>query len=264
VVHPFSTSTLRPRAPRHYWRRSPNRGAGRAAGRPLRSLPQGAAPDAAVGVGCWHRHDSDHPCCASRLKTLSPTPAPQSKPVETTVSATGPLPAARLARDTESPHEVLWDLYVEPASPSLPSMRGRFTTHCSTSRPHTIAQVNGASEDRVVMQSEVARSAVVLAMPDSPQRAQEGKPRPRPGHRWSRSSGERLRPLRRDGDSQPGEEVADVHAGRLLSAEERLVAPRVLGRLPSVAGRDAARGRSRVPIDPCCSPLPAPAASHYY
>jgi hypothetical protein len=30
---------------------------------------------------------------------------------------------------------------IEPATPSLPSMRGRFTTPCSTSRPHTSAQV---------------------------------------------------------------------------------------------------------------------------
>ena len=154
MVHPFSTSTLRPRAPRHYWRRSPNRGAGRAAGRPLRSLPQGATADA-DGVGCWHRHDSDHPCCASRLKTLSPTPAPQSKPVERPFLRQAPLPAARLARDTESPHEVLWDLYVEPATPSLPSM-GRFTRRA-------LRPTRSRGERRCV-QSEVARSAVVLAM----------------------------------------------------------------------------------------------------
>jgi len=49
---------------------------------------------------------------------------------------------------------------IEPATPSLPSMRGWFTTPHSASRPHTTAQVRGAVEGCVMGQSEVARSAV--------------------------------------------------------------------------------------------------------
>jgi hypothetical protein len=44
---------------------------------------------------------------------------------------------------------------IGPATPSLPSMRGRFTMLCNTSRPHTIAQVRGAVEGCVVGRSEV-------------------------------------------------------------------------------------------------------------
>jgi hypothetical protein len=49
---------------------------------------------------------------------------------------------------------------IEPATPSLPSMRGGFTTPCSPSRTHTIAQVRGAAGSWVVGRREVARSAV--------------------------------------------------------------------------------------------------------
>jgi hypothetical protein len=35
---------------------------------------------------------------------------------------------------------------IEPATPSLPSMRGRFTLPCSTLRVHTSAQVSGTVE----------------------------------------------------------------------------------------------------------------------
>ena len=54
----------------------------------------------------------------------------------------------------------LWDLYVEPATPSLPSMRGRFTTPHATSRSHTSAQVKGAAEGWSVGRREVTCSAV--------------------------------------------------------------------------------------------------------
>jgi hypothetical protein len=66
------------------------------------------------------------------------------------------------------------------------------------------------------------------------------------------------------GDAQLGEEVVEVSAGRLLGENEGLAALRVLEFLPSVASKDICSGRSTVPIDPCRSPLPAPAGSHYY
>jgi hypothetical protein len=49
---------------------------------------------------------------------------------------------------------------IEPATPSLPSMRQGFTTPHSASRPHTTTQVRGAAEDRVVGRREAAHSAV--------------------------------------------------------------------------------------------------------
>jgi hypothetical protein len=51
---------------------------------------------------------------------------------------------------------------------------------------------------------------------------------------------------------------------RLLGDRGRLPDRHVLDLLPSVARRDARTGRSRVPIDPDRSPLPAPAVRHYY
>lgn len=66
------------------------------------------------------------------------------------------------------------------------------------------------------------------------------------------------------GDAQLGEEVVEVNAGRLLGENGGLAALRVLEFLPSVAWRGTCWGRSMVPIDPCCSPLPALAGSHYY
>jgi hypothetical protein len=49
---------------------------------------------------------------------------------------------------------------IEPATPSLPSMRGLFTTPRGTSRAYTIAQVRSAVGGRVVGWGEVARGAV--------------------------------------------------------------------------------------------------------
>jgi hypothetical protein len=49
---------------------------------------------------------------------------------------------------------------IEPATPSLPSMRGWFTTPCSTPRTHTTTQVRGAFEGRVVRRREATRSTV--------------------------------------------------------------------------------------------------------
>jgi hypothetical protein len=49
---------------------------------------------------------------------------------------------------------------MELESPSLSSMRGWFTTPCSTPRRHTTAQVKGAAQDGVVGRSEVTCSAV--------------------------------------------------------------------------------------------------------
>ena len=52
---------------------------------------------------------------------------------------------------------------IEPATPSLPSMRGSFTTPCSTSRGHTTVQVGGAANGGVVGRGEVTCSAVSLS-----------------------------------------------------------------------------------------------------
>jgi hypothetical protein len=49
---------------------------------------------------------------------------------------------------------------IEPATPSLPSMRGWFATPHSTSRPRITAQVGGAIGGGVVRRGEVACSAV--------------------------------------------------------------------------------------------------------
>jgi hypothetical protein len=48
---------------------------------------------------------------------------------------------------------------IEPATPSLPSMRGRFTTPCSTSCAHMTAQVKGAVEGCGMERREVTCSA---------------------------------------------------------------------------------------------------------
>jgi hypothetical protein len=64
-----------------------------------------------------------------------------------------PLPRRQIGWDTE-PSWLLWDLYVEPAIPSLPSMCRRFTPPHSTSRIYTTAQVRdveaGAELDAVI------------------------------------------------------------------------------------------------------------------
>jgi hypothetical protein len=49
---------------------------------------------------------------------------------------------------------------IEPATPSLPSMRGGFTTPRTTSRLHTSPQVEGTVAGCVVGRGEVARSVV--------------------------------------------------------------------------------------------------------
>jgi hypothetical protein len=49
---------------------------------------------------------------------------------------------------------------IEPATPSLPSMRGGFTTPCSASRVPTVPQAGGPVEGRVVRRSEVGCSTV--------------------------------------------------------------------------------------------------------
>jgi hypothetical protein len=49
---------------------------------------------------------------------------------------------------------------IEPATPSLPSMRGPFTSLCHTSRAYAGAQVTGAAENWVVGQREATCSAV--------------------------------------------------------------------------------------------------------
>jgi hypothetical protein len=49
---------------------------------------------------------------------------------------------------------------LEPAIPSLPSMRGWFTTPCDTSHPYTTAQVRTAVEGCIARRSEAARSVV--------------------------------------------------------------------------------------------------------
>jgi hypothetical protein len=54
-------------------------------------------------------------------------------------------PAGRCTR----PELLVWGgapAGIEPATPSLPSMRRGFTTPCGTSRPHTTAQGEGATE----------------------------------------------------------------------------------------------------------------------
>jgi hypothetical protein len=49
---------------------------------------------------------------------------------------------------------------IEPATPSLPSMRPAFTSPCDTSRDHTTAQVKGEAEDRAVGRREGTCGAV--------------------------------------------------------------------------------------------------------
>jgi hypothetical protein len=49
---------------------------------------------------------------------------------------------------------------IEPATPSLPSMRRRFTPPRGTSRDHTTVQVRAAAKGWIVERREVARSAV--------------------------------------------------------------------------------------------------------
>jgi hypothetical protein len=49
---------------------------------------------------------------------------------------------------------------IEPATPSLPSMRRWFTTPCDTSHPYTTAQVRTAVEGCVVRRDEAASSRV--------------------------------------------------------------------------------------------------------
>jgi hypothetical protein len=49
---------------------------------------------------------------------------------------------------------------IEPATPSLPSMLGEFTTPCRTSRAHTTTLVRGAVEGWVVGRRQVPRSTV--------------------------------------------------------------------------------------------------------
>jgi hypothetical protein len=51
-------------------------------------------------------------------------------------------------------------LGVEPATPSLPSMRGSFMTPCRTARSRTTAQVRGTVEGRVVGRDVAASSRV--------------------------------------------------------------------------------------------------------
>jgi hypothetical protein len=49
---------------------------------------------------------------------------------------------------------------IEPATPSVPSMRGWFTTPCSTSRAHASAQVGGPATPLLVRRGEAERGVV--------------------------------------------------------------------------------------------------------
>jgi hypothetical protein len=74
--------------------------------------------------------------------------------------ATATAPRRQGGSDIKNPHELLRDLNVEPATASLPSMRGRFTLPRTTLRVHTSAQVSGTVESGDMRRREVARSAV--------------------------------------------------------------------------------------------------------
>jgi hypothetical protein len=84
---------------------------------------------------------------------------------------------------------------IEPATPSLPSMRGWFTTPSGTPRPRTIAQLGGSAEDWEVRHRKATRGVVsgkslarhnsraaAATMASSPQRAAaQQRRRPRQG-----------------------------------------------------------------------------------
>jgi hypothetical protein len=79
--------------------------------------------------------------------------------VSVTGSATASTPPPKAASDVEDPRTAV-DRYIEPAIPSLPSMRRGFTTPRSTTRGHTTALVRGAVKGWVMGRNEVACSAV--------------------------------------------------------------------------------------------------------
>ena len=80
---------------------------------------------------------------------------------------------------------------IEPATPSLPSMRRWFTPPRTTSCTHTTARVRGAVEGCIVGRSEVARSTVSgksLARPARSTRHARRQPN-RAWARWAMRSG---------------------------------------------------------------------------
>jgi hypothetical protein len=116
-------------------------------------------------VGCWHRHDSDHSCCASRLWTLSPGRRPSPSLLNDVRfcdrgSALWGMQQARYKTRVACHFVVELPAEIEPATPSLPSMRGWFTTPCGIPRHHATALVRAAAEGCVVGRGEVARGVV--------------------------------------------------------------------------------------------------------
>jgi hypothetical protein len=127
---------------------------------------------------------------------------------------------------------------IEPATPSLPSMRGWFTPPHTTFRGHTTAQVKGAAGDRGVGWREVACSAVSgksLARAPTQQSwhgRRRHRPEPCPQADWHlrcsavlRRSGSRVqRRVMRQGGSgsagaRSGDMTADVACGAAWSLQ---------------------------------------------
>jgi hypothetical protein len=109
------------------------------------------------GPGCLPR-----PLLLSVSCVLLSAPAVDtSGPIaQSTLSATAATPPPRgWLAISRAPHTVVGPLR-RPATPSLPSMRGWFTTPSRTSHPSTTAQVRSAALGWIMGGREVARSAV--------------------------------------------------------------------------------------------------------
>ena len=102
-----------------------------------RTVNQGSALDPACAC------PAPPECHADQRRPVNRDPARRNRPAFVLVSLGVEPPAG-----------------IEPATPSLPSMRRWFTRPCSTSRPHTTAQVRSAVADWVVGRGEAACSAV--------------------------------------------------------------------------------------------------------
>jgi hypothetical protein len=112
--------------------------------RPGGGSPYGASYDNQGG-------SAHHPACAP--SNALRTPDDQHRPFN-------PAPDAQLTSGNAGQFLCGAPAGIEPATPSLPSMRGEFTTPYSTSRAHTTLQVRAAVERLGVGPREVTCSAV--------------------------------------------------------------------------------------------------------
>jgi hypothetical protein len=106
----------------------------------------------------WHRNRT----IGGLIRRRTPGSRPASGSTISSIPSYLPQ-ASRPTSTSERPRsrkEGLEPAGIEPATPSLPSMPGRFTTPCDTSHPYTTAQVSTAVEGCIVRRSEAARSAV--------------------------------------------------------------------------------------------------------